>query len=491
MKKIFVVITLLLVASATLFAQVPQSFNYQAAVRNAGGNVIANTTVSFQFAIRDLTPGGTVLYQETHVTSTNEFGLVSLEVGDGTIVSGAFNTIPWGVGNKYLEVGIDTLGGTAFDVVGTPQLLSVPYALYAGATSSGSSPWTVNVNDIYNNNTGNVGIGITAPLYTLSIMDSTNAIIGVGSFDFNQIGSGRLSFKEDVTYNEECGFWFQHNGDLNELLLDAGCPTGDSILKFHRSGGMEIYRDVRIGSAATADNQLSVTGNADITGNVGIGAITPARKLEVSSNDSVYIRVTTATNDDCGIEFLRPGVGNADWRFVNAGGTYFILQNTSDNIFAPPSLTNNEFFFTTSAFRPNPDNDKSLGTTGNRWTVVYAVNGTINTSDAREKSNITDLNYGIAEVMKLRPVSFTWKDKPQDGYKLGFVAQEVEPILKEVVKKEYFTEETENGVITSDEYRYGIYYSDIIPVLTKAIQEQQAQIEKLTKMVEELQKNQK
>ena len=86
------------------WAQSPPKFNYQAVARDNVGNIIASQAVSFRITIHDLTAGGTVLYQETHATTTNQFGLVNLEVGGGTLVSGDFNTIPWGTGAKYMEV---------------------------------------------------------------------------------------------------------------------------------------------------------------------------------------------------------------------------------------------------------------------------------------------------------------------------------------------------------------------------------------------------
>ncbi|MGL5892539.1 MAG: tail fiber domain-containing protein, partial [Bacteroidia bacterium] len=118
------------------------------------------------------------------------------------------------------------------------------------------------------------------------------------------------------------------------------------------------------------------------------------------------------------------------------------------------------------------NNSGNLGRSGLRWNTVYAANGVINTSDQRQKSNIKDLKYGLNEVMKLRPVTFTWLDRPEDGAKIGLIAQEVQPVISEVVK-------------TGDDsmQTLGVFYSDIIPVLINAIQEQQQQIEVLKKQI--------
>lgn len=121
-------------------AQPPQSFNYQAVARNGQGNEIANQNVLVRFTIRDAQAGGNLLYQETHAKTTNQFGLFTAAVGSGSPSSGspAFTTINWGAGNRYLQVELDVTGvGNAFSDMGTSQLLSVPYALYAANGGGG------------------------------------------------------------------------------------------------------------------------------------------------------------------------------------------------------------------------------------------------------------------------------------------------------------------------------------------------------------------
>ena len=111
-------------------AQAPEHINYQAIARDAGGAIIASQPISVRFTIHDGGTGGTVQYQETQATSTNLYGLFSLQIGAGTIVSGSMNAITWGGGNKYLQVEIDPTGGSSFVDMGAQQLVSVPYALY-------------------------------------------------------------------------------------------------------------------------------------------------------------------------------------------------------------------------------------------------------------------------------------------------------------------------------------------------------------------------
>lgn len=131
-------------SAVTLYAQAPQSFSYQAVARDMAGNIIANKAVSLRFSILDGSSSGTVVYQETQSATTNVLGLCNVSVGQGTVTSGNFSTIGWGSGGKFLKVEIDPNGGSSYTVMGTTQMLSVPYALYAGngglQTVTASSP---------------------------------------------------------------------------------------------------------------------------------------------------------------------------------------------------------------------------------------------------------------------------------------------------------------------------------------------------------------
>ncbi|MBL7827895.1 MAG: tail fiber domain-containing protein [Saprospiraceae bacterium] len=137
-------ISALLAFSFQAFSQsAPQGINYQSVIRNASGDPIVNQTVSLVFTIRNGASNGTLIYYEKHNTSTNEFGLVNLVIGRGTPLLGEFASINWAGGAKYLEVSIETLPGI-FDVLGTSELLSVPYAMYAqtsGSGGGGSDNW--------------------------------------------------------------------------------------------------------------------------------------------------------------------------------------------------------------------------------------------------------------------------------------------------------------------------------------------------------------
>jgi len=129
MKKQFII--LFLFYTTLVFAQTPQLLNYQGIARN-GNSVLANTFVKLRFTIHDGTASGTIVYQETQAAiPTNAYGLFTAQIGSGTVNSGTFIAINWGTGAKYLQVEMDPSNGSTFTDLGTTQLLSVPYAMYA------------------------------------------------------------------------------------------------------------------------------------------------------------------------------------------------------------------------------------------------------------------------------------------------------------------------------------------------------------------------
>lgn len=136
MYKTVVLSLLLSCAIITSFAQSPQKFLYQAIARDAGGVALANQAVSFQLSIVQNNPSGSILYQEIHPVTTNQFGLANIEVGTGLVVSGDFITIEWGSDLHFIQVEMDPLGGFAFQFMGVTQLLSVPYALHASTVEN-------------------------------------------------------------------------------------------------------------------------------------------------------------------------------------------------------------------------------------------------------------------------------------------------------------------------------------------------------------------
>lgn len=135
MKKLLT-LSMVLTFTVGVFTQAPQKISYQAVIRNGDDALVTNTTVGMQISILQGTPSGTVVYAETQTPTTNANGLITIEIGAGTIVLGTFAGIIWSNDIYFIKTEIDPSGGTDYTITGTNQLLSVPYALHAKTAES-------------------------------------------------------------------------------------------------------------------------------------------------------------------------------------------------------------------------------------------------------------------------------------------------------------------------------------------------------------------
>jgi hypothetical protein len=135
MKKLVMFCLGLLLTTSTI-AQAPEKISYQAVIRNGSNILVSSTTVGMQVSILQGSISGPAVYVETQMPISNANGLVSIEIGNGTIVSGDFTTLDWSNGPYFIKTETDPSGGTNYTIVGTSQLLSVPYALHAKSAES-------------------------------------------------------------------------------------------------------------------------------------------------------------------------------------------------------------------------------------------------------------------------------------------------------------------------------------------------------------------
>jgi uncharacterized protein (TIGR02145 family) len=118
-------------------SQAPQRINFQSVLRNTNGEVVSNRTVSLRISILSGTITGPAVYVETHARTTDAGGLMSLQIGNGTLPSIDFATINWGNSAHFIKLEADFSGGNSYVLLGTQELMSVPYALYASKTDTG------------------------------------------------------------------------------------------------------------------------------------------------------------------------------------------------------------------------------------------------------------------------------------------------------------------------------------------------------------------
>ncbi len=140
-KAILILITVYIIAYGSMAAQAQtissqKGLTTQMVVRNAAGEILGNQNISLRISIRNATVNGTILYQETQSATSNLLGLVNLVIGQGTIIINTLNPDwgldpSWATASKFMQIEMDATGGTTYINMGTTQLLSVPYAMYA------------------------------------------------------------------------------------------------------------------------------------------------------------------------------------------------------------------------------------------------------------------------------------------------------------------------------------------------------------------------
>jgi len=307
-------------------------------------------------------------------------------------------------------------------------------ALYGSSNAVGSNAGGIDLNVssgqmIRITSNGNMGVGATSPSAKLHVV-------------------GKIKIQAD-------------NPGVGQVLACDGTGLGTWTLAstlIPGSSGQTLIYDGAIGWFGSSN--LFNSGN-----NVGIGTTLPLAKLMVSTSGVTGARLNSTASSDVQLDMVR--VGN-DWRMKNASGSIIFSQSADDL-----ATMTDVFRIGGGTVTPGVDNTIQLGSSGLRWTMVFATSGTINTSDAREKTNVENLKYGLNELRKLRPVSFDWISKPEEGRKLGLIAQELQTVLPEVVRDWDWQYDEDGGSepIKVPAERLGVFYSDIIPVLVNGIQE--------------------
>ena len=229
----------------------------------------------------------------------------------------------------------------------------------------------------------------------------------------------------------------------------------------------------------TPQERLHVVGNELIEGNLIFNTGTQSIQFAnpgASPEAMMYMFKSGTTNADRMVISHSPGYPTWGLQYSDNGDAFKFLA--AGTVRLNINLSSGSTTFGGAAI-PDGDNTRLLGSSSARWSAVWSANGTIQTSDAKDKMNIRDLNYGINEIMKLKPVRFDWKAKPDEGDKLGLIAQDLQKVLPEVVRNwDYVTDEKgKESKVSID--KLGVMYADIIPVLIRGMQEQQKEIEDL------------
>ena len=241
MRKLFIFLAAVLL-TASVFAQSPEKMSYQAVIRDASDNLVTSQQIGMQISILQGSASGTAVYVETQESTTNANGLVSLEIGTGTVQSGDFSTIDWENGPYFIKTETAVEAPlTNYTITGTSQLLSVPYALHAKSaesitgtitetdpTYSSSQAANITATDIAN--LGNLS-GVNTGDQDLSTLASKTALGDSTAQVRSEIPdvSGFLTSETDPTYTSSEAANITAT-DITNLGNLSGTNTGDQDL---------------------------------------------------------------------------------------------------------------------------------------------------------------------------------------------------------------------------------------------------------------------
>jgi LysM repeat protein len=348
--------------------------------------------------------------------------------------------------------------------------------------TSGSSNVAISTNSLLTNTSGTLNEAVGSASLSLNTTGSNNVAIGDSASRWNlsatntvaigtAAGEGFLQnfnaqgyviigalagqhVASSSNYNVMVGFQSGINvtTGANNILI-GGSPTAGNANLTTGSNNISIGHNISL-PLATGSNQLNIqnilygannSGSAGTfsTGTVGVGATsTPWARFSIAGSPGGTIPLFTISSSTSGF----------------ATSTAFIVDKNGNVGIGTSSPTT--ALQINGSITPNVDNVFTSGNATYRWNAIYSSNGTIQTSDARLKTNIATTTYGLDQIMQLRPVSFTWIAQPQQGTQLGFIAQEVQPILPEIV-----------NIGDDSNHTLGLTYTEFIPIIVKSIQQ--------------------
>ncbi|MGC5746427.1 beta strand repeat-containing protein [Chryseobacterium sp. NFX27] len=263
-------------------AQAPEKMSYQAVIRNGSGQLLINQNIAVKVSILTGSLIGPLVYSERLTGSTNANGLISLEIGTGTVLSGTFSTIDWPTGNYYLKTETDPAGGTNYTIAGTSQLLSVPYAMYAKSAGGTGGSFTIPYTNTINNastlfSLTNDGDGTSVEAINNTTTSSIASLRGI----VNNVAPGGFSSGvrgiNNGTGGLGVGVWGSQNG--SGWGVYGVTPNGLGVYGNSSAGGTGVYANSNTGTGLTATSNTGIAASISIFNNANNNNVLNANTL--------------------------------------------------------------------------------------------------------------------------------------------------------------------------------------------------------------------
>ncbi|MBE9492485.1 MAG: hypothetical protein IMY70_06345, partial [Bacteroidetes bacterium] len=365
----------MIVLGLSVYAQTPNAFQYQGIIRDASGNVISSDTISLKFSILSGSSSGTSVYSETHLDTTNQFGLISMQIGNGTVVSGNFNSIDWGANVFFLKVEIDTDGGTNYQEMGTSQLLAVPYALHSSTTSD-TSHWKKSTDTLYTDKM--VGIGTAHPERRLHIVENDwqkqfRVQRNTETIDLNPnsgTGPSEIRSSKHLAIYDDVGYLLLKNGRL-------GIGVSEPIQALDVNGNVAAGSFFGDGSFLTGTGDNLGNHNATSTIYLNSNWITGNGNSGIFINNSGYIGIGTssalnrlAVNGGITVGASYMGISNVPVNGLLVQGQ--VLIGTTDPLYSQKLVVSGDVYAKEDLYIDGGIYDSGGGSTGNDGQVLTA-----------------------------------------------------------------------------------------------------------------------
>jgi endosialidase-like protein len=299
-KNLFSLFILILI-SGVLFAQSPEAINYQAVARDGSGNLLKNKSLTVRLTVLEGNSGNIKVYEETHITLTNDYGLFNLRIGQGSVTFGSFTNINWGTNENHLQVEVDA--GSGYVNLGKTQFVSVPYAMHATTVENDK----VDDADADPNNEIQ-SLSLSGQTLTISGGNSVN-LPGGGGGTITQVtaGTGLTGGGSSgaVTLNAQTASALWNANKLQGKDISNTSPSNGQVLSWDGSKWTPI--NPTTGITYTAGSGISLSGNVisntkpdqtvSLTGSGATSVSGTYPNFTISSTDNVNDADASTTNE--------------------------------------------------------------------------------------------------------------------------------------------------------------------------------------------------
>ena len=513
MKKIILTVAMFIAMAGISHAQSPEEFSYQAVARDVSGNVLPNQSVGVEISILENSSSGTVIYTETHSATTNSFGLLNFNIGTGTVVSGTFSSIDWGNDTHFVQISMDLTGGTSYNLMGTSQLVSVPYALHAKTASS-----------VTNDMVDDADANPTNEIQDISLTGTDLAITSGSTVDLSVLQDGVDDADASITNEIQdisltgTNLAITSGSTVDLSVLQDGVDDADASITNEIQDISLTGTNLAITSGSTVDLSVLQDGVNDADASI-------TNEIQDISLTGTNLAITSGSTIDLSV--LQDGVNDADASVTNeiqsltltgsslsiSGGNTVTLPASGGGVWTTVSADYNQIDFTGSSdaqikgngstdlsgsdfalgngvfWGSNPGEDTGMFTDGDQLILMSPADNQLvqfweedghqvvaqissagaysQVSDETLKQNIQVIDNALEKTLDLAGYTYEFKQNAEDIKKgtpvelgMGILAQELKKVAPRLVTK-------------TDQGHFVVNYDGIIPILIEATKEQQ------------------